>query len=213
MVYYGIHLLHPAYFYVATLVICSVISLSIGSSWTTAGTIGVGLVGLATMVGVSPAITAGAVVSGSYVGDKISPLSETTVLTAQLAKVDVFTHIRAMLWTTVPSFLIAAIVFTFLSLREGSLVHNVDTGERTIQAESALLDYAVEPDPAACSAGTLVSQSTGLACNPQLGIARRHYGGDSATASRFTLCQRSNAFSPARIHQRHLAGDGEWLFT
>jgi NhaC family Na+:H+ antiporter len=128
MVYYGIHLLHPAYFYVATIVICAVISLSIGSSWTTAGTIGVGLVGLATMVGVSPAITAGAVVSGSYVGDKISPLSETTVLTAQLAKVDVFTHIRAMLWTTVPSFLIAAVVFTFLSLREGTLVHNVDTG-------------------------------------------------------------------------------------
>ncbi len=128
MVYYGIHLLHPAYFYVASLVICTAISLAIGSSWTTAGTIGVGLVGLATMVGVSPAITAGAVVSGSYVGDKISPLSETTVLTAQLAKVDIFTHIRAMLWTTVPSFLIAAIVFTFLSLREGTLVHNVDTG-------------------------------------------------------------------------------------
>jgi Na+:H+ antiporter, NhaC family len=128
MVYYGIHLLHPSYFYVASLVICAVISLAIGSSWTTAGTIGVGLVGLATMVGVSPAITAGAVVSGSYVGDKISPLSETTVLTAQLAKVDIFTHIRAMLWTTVPSFLIAAIVFTFLSLKEGTLVHNVDTG-------------------------------------------------------------------------------------
>ena len=133
MVYYGIHLLHPAYFYVATLVICSVISLSIGSSWTTAGTIGVGLVGLATMVGVSPAITAGAVVSGSYVGDKISPLSETTVLTAQLAKVDIFTHIRAMLWTTVPSFTIAAIVFTVLSLREGTLVHNVDTGSELLK--------------------------------------------------------------------------------
>jgi NhaC family Na+:H+ antiporter len=128
MVYYGIHLLHPSYFYLASLVICTAVSLGIGSSWTTAGTIGVGLVGLATMVGVSPAITAGAVVSGSYVGDKISPLSETTVLTAQLAKVDIFTHIRAMLWSTVPSFLIAAIVFTFLSLREGTLVHNVDTG-------------------------------------------------------------------------------------
>ena len=78
-----------------------------------------------------------------------------------------------MLWTysaLLPHCL--PLVFTFLSLREGSLVHNVDTGERTIQAESALLDYAVEPDPAACSARTLVSQSTGLACNPQLGIAR-----------------------------------------
>jgi len=128
MVYYGIHLLHPSYFYLASLAICTAVSLGIGSSWTTAGTIGVGLVGLATMVGVSPAITAGAVVSGSYVGDKISPLSETTVLTAQLAKVDIFTHIRAMLWSTVPSFLVAAIVFMFLSLREGTLVHNVDTG-------------------------------------------------------------------------------------
>jgi Na+:H+ antiporter, NhaC family len=127
MVYYGIHLLHPAYFYVAALVICTIVSLAIGSSWTTVGTIGVGLMGLATMVGVSPIITAGAVISGSYVGDKISPLSETTVLTAQLAKVEIHTHIRAMLWSTVPSFLIAAAVFTVLSLREGSVVHDVET--------------------------------------------------------------------------------------
>jgi NhaC family Na+:H+ antiporter len=128
MVYYGIHLLHPAYFYVAALVICTIVSLAIGSSWTTVGTIGVGLMGLATMVGVSPIITAGAVISGSYVGDKISPLSETTVLTAQLAKVEIYTHIRAMLWSTVPSFLIATAVFTVLSLREGTLVHDVETG-------------------------------------------------------------------------------------
>lgn len=127
MVYYGIHLLHPAYFYVAALVICTIVSLAIGSSWTTVGTIGVGLMGLSTMVGVSPIITAGAVISGAYVGDKISPLSETTILTAQLAKVDIYTHIRAMLWSTVPSFLVAAAVFTALSLRENTQVHNVDT--------------------------------------------------------------------------------------
>jgi Na+:H+ antiporter, NhaC family len=127
MVFYGIKLLHPSYFYVAALVICTAISLGIGSSWTTAGTIGVGLVGLATMLGVSPAITAGAVISGAYVGDKISPLSETTVLTAQLAKVDVYSHIRAMLWSTVPAFLTALAVFTFFSLREGGIAQNVDT--------------------------------------------------------------------------------------
>lgn len=127
MVYYGIHLLHPAYFYLATLLICTAISLGTGSSWTTAGTIGVGLVGLATMLGVSPAITAGAVVSGAYVGDKTSPISETTVLTAQLAEVDLYKHIRAMLWTTVPAFLIAALVFAILSLRETNIIHNVDT--------------------------------------------------------------------------------------
>jgi Na+:H+ antiporter, NhaC family len=127
MVFYGIQLLHPAYFYLATLLICTAISLGTGSSWTTAGTIGVGLVGLASMVGVSPAVTAGAVISGAYVGDKISPLSETTVLTAQLAKVDIYKHIRAMLWSTVPSFLVAVIVFAILSLRQGNIIHNVDT--------------------------------------------------------------------------------------
>jgi len=127
MVYYGVQLLHPAYFYVAAFVICVVISLVIGSSWTTAGTMGVGLVGLAAMVGVSPVITAGAVVSGSYVGDKLSPLSETTVLTAELVKIDVFTHIRAMLWTSGPACIIALVVFTILSLREGGVAHNVDT--------------------------------------------------------------------------------------
>jgi NhaC family Na+:H+ antiporter len=127
MVYYGIQLLHPSYFYVAAFVICVVISLGIGSSWTTAGTMGVGLVGLAAMVGVSPAITAGAVVSGSYVGDKLSPLSETTVLTAELVEIDVFTHIRAMLWSSGPACIIALVLFTILSLREGGIAHNVDT--------------------------------------------------------------------------------------
>jgi Na+:H+ antiporter, NhaC family len=127
LVYYGIQLLHPAYFYVAAFVICVVISLGIGSSWTTAGTMGVGLVGLATMVGVSPVITAGAVVSGSYVGDKLSPLSETTVLTAELVKINVYTHIRAMLWSSGPACIIALVVFTILSLREGGVAHNVDT--------------------------------------------------------------------------------------
>jgi Na+:H+ antiporter, NhaC family len=126
LVYYGIHLLHPSYFYPATLIICTLISLSIGSSWTTAGTIGVGLVGLATMVGASPAITAGAVISGAYVGDKISPLSETTVLTAQLVNIDVFTHIRAMLWSTVPAFVTALVLFAALSLHGGAPT-SVDT--------------------------------------------------------------------------------------
>jgi len=127
MVYYGIQLLHPSYFYVAAFIICGIISLGIGSSWTTAATMGVGLVGLAAMVGVSPVVTAGAVVSGSYVGDKLSPLSETTVLTAQLAKIDIFTHIRAMVWTSGPAAIIALIGFSILSFREGGVVHNVDT--------------------------------------------------------------------------------------
>ncbi|MGE2718321.1 Na+/H+ antiporter NhaC [Mycolicibacterium celeriflavum] len=116
LVYYGIQVLSPGYFYVATAIICGVVAMSIGSSWTTAGTVGVGLVGIATMLGVSPAITAGAVISGAYLGDKLSPLSETTILTAQMVKVDLYTHIRGQAWTSVPAFVIAAVVFTILGV-------------------------------------------------------------------------------------------------
>lgn len=116
LVYYGIQVLSPGYFYVATAVICGVVAMSIGSSWTTAGTVGVGLVGIATMLGVSPAITAGAVISGAYLGDKLSPLSETTILTAQMVEVDLYTHIRHQAWTSVPAFVIAAIVFATLGV-------------------------------------------------------------------------------------------------
>jgi Na+:H+ antiporter, NhaC family len=127
LVFYGIKLLHPSYFYIASLVVCAIISLSIGSSWTTAGTIGVGLVGLAPLVGVSPAVTAGTVISGAYLGDKLSPLSETTVLTAQLAGVNIYTHLRAQVWTSGPAFLISLIVFAFIGLRTPA-VTGVDTG-------------------------------------------------------------------------------------
>ena len=118
LVFYGIQLLRPSYFYLATALICGAISLGTGSSWTTAGTIGVGLVGIASLVGVSPAITAGAIISGAYVGDKISSLSETTILAAQLADVDVHTHIRAAIWTSGPAFIVALVVFAILGLRE-----------------------------------------------------------------------------------------------
>ena len=111
MVYYGIQMMSPDWFYLATVVICGAISMGIGSSWTTAGTIGVGLVGLSTLLGLSPTITAGAVISGAYFGDKLSPLSETTILTAQLTGNDIYAHLRAQAWTSVPAMLIAIIVF------------------------------------------------------------------------------------------------------
>jgi NhaC family Na+:H+ antiporter len=118
LAYYGVQLLEPSYLYVATAVICGIISLGIGSSWSTAGTIGVGLIGIATLAGVSPAITAGAVISGAYLGDKLSPLSETTVLTAQLAEVDLNAHIRAMFWTAGPAFVTALVFFMIFGLRQ-----------------------------------------------------------------------------------------------
>ena len=110
MIFYGVGLLDPRFFYAAAAVICAVVALSIGSSWTVAGTLGIGLMGIAGSFGLSPAITAGAIVSGAYFGDKMSPMSDTTNLAAASAGVDLFDHIRHMLWTTVPAFLFAVLV-------------------------------------------------------------------------------------------------------
>ncbi|MFE9747783.1 Na+/H+ antiporter NhaC [Saccharothrix saharensis] len=116
LVYYGLQVLSPTWYYAATALICGIVAMSIGSSWTTAGTIGVGLVGIALMLGLSPGITAGAVISGAYLGDKLSPLSETTVLTAQLAEVDVYQHIKRQAWTSLPAFGLAFILFGLIGL-------------------------------------------------------------------------------------------------
>ncbi|MFC4131975.1 Na+/H+ antiporter NhaC [Hamadaea flava] len=124
LVYYGIQVLSPSWYYAATAIICGAVAMSIGSSWTTAGTIGAGLIGVAAMLGVSPAITAGAVISGAYLGDKLSPLSETTILTAQMVKVDVHEHIKRQAWTSVPAFVLATVVFLILSLVRAPSVHN-----------------------------------------------------------------------------------------
>lgn len=124
LVYYGIQVLSPSWYYLATALICGAVAMSIGSSWTTAGTIGVGLLGVATMLGVSPSITAGAVICGAYLGDKLSPLSETTILTAQMVGVDIHEHIKRQAWTSVPAFTIACIVFLVLGLARGPQVHN-----------------------------------------------------------------------------------------
>jgi NhaC family Na+:H+ antiporter len=112
LIYYGLQVLSPSWFYAASCILCAVVAMSIGSSWTTAATIGVALIGVATGLGLSPAITAGAIVSGAYFGDKISPLSETTNLAPAVAGADLFQHIRHMLWTTIPSIVLA--VFGFL---------------------------------------------------------------------------------------------------
>ena len=118
MIYYGLQILDPSWFYAACCIICGVVAMSIGSSWTTAATIGVALLGIAQGLGLSPEITAGAVISGAYFGDKISPLSETTNLAPAVAGSELFAHIRYMLWTTVPSIITALILFVILGLNE-----------------------------------------------------------------------------------------------
>ncbi len=114
IVHYGIQFLSPTWYYLAAAIISGVLALSIGSAWTVAGTLGVGLIGIANLLGVSPELTAGAVISGAYFGDKMSPLSETTNLAPAVSGTDLFTHIKNMLWTTVPSILIALAIFGFL---------------------------------------------------------------------------------------------------
>jgi NhaC family Na+:H+ antiporter len=118
LIYYGLSLLNPTFFYAAASLICAVVAMSIGSSWTTAATVGVALIGVATGMEMSLAITAGAVVSGAYFGDKLSPLSETTNLAPAIAGTDLFEHIKYMLWTTVPSFVISLILFVILGFAE-----------------------------------------------------------------------------------------------
>ena len=132
-------LLNPSFFYTATCLICAVVALSIGSSWTTAATVGVALIGVATGMEMSLAITAGAVVSGAYFGDKISPLSETTNLAPAIAGTDLFEHIRYMLWTTVPSFILSLILFLILGFSEDT----TGSAERIEQMQTVLDEYFV----------------------------------------------------------------------
>lgn len=117
MVYYGLKLLSPHYFYATTALVCAVVAFGIGSSWTVAGTIGIGLMGVAGHMGLSPAITAGAIISGGYFGDKASPLSDTVNLAAATAGSDIYSHIRESLWTSVPALAIAVLIFGLLGER------------------------------------------------------------------------------------------------
>lgn len=118
MIYYGLQLLNPAWFYAASCLICAIVALSIGSSWTTAATIGVALIGISNGLELSTSITAGAIISGAYFGDKISPLSETTNLAPAIAGSELFSHIRYMMWTTIPAIVITLIIFLILGFNE-----------------------------------------------------------------------------------------------
>lgn len=114
MIYYGLQILNPTIFLAATVIICSVISVATGSSWTTSATVGIALVGIADALGISVGMTAGAILSGAYFGDKMSPLSDTTNLAPAMAGTDLFTHIRYMMFTTVPTIILTLIIFIIL---------------------------------------------------------------------------------------------------
>lgn len=116
MIYYGLKILSPAIFLPATLIICSVISIATGSSWTTSATVGIALIGIGGALGFDLGMVAGAVISGAYFGDKLSPMSDTTNLAPAMAGTDLFTHIRYMTITTVPTYIITLAVFIILGL-------------------------------------------------------------------------------------------------
>ena len=112
LIYYGVQIIHPRFFLVSCCIICAVVSVMTGSSWTTIATIGIALMGIGKAQGFAEGWTAGAIISGAYFGDKISPLSDTTVLASSVTETPLFTHIRYMMFTTVPSLIITLILFT-----------------------------------------------------------------------------------------------------
>jgi NhaC family Na+:H+ antiporter len=128
MIYYGLEFLSPKFFLMLSVVICAIVSVVSGSSWSTIATIGVALLGIGNAMGFNPALVAGAVISGAYFGDKVSPLSDTTNLAPAMANVDLFVHIRYMMFTTVPSIVITLILFLIIGF----------TNNNTLEAESIL---------------------------------------------------------------------------
>lgn len=145
MIYFGVEVLNPAIFYAASALICAIVAISIGSSWTVAGTLGIGLMGIAGSFDLSPAITAGAIISGAYFGDKLSPMSDTTNLAAAATGVDLFDHIRHMLWTTVPSFVIALLIFALLGSGEGATPAEIKALQASLQQEFAIGSHLLLP--------------------------------------------------------------------
>lgn len=141
MIYYGLEILHPSYFLVASCLICGGVSLMTGSSWTTIATIGVALMGVGEAMGLPEGWVAGAIISGAYFGDKLSLLSDTTVLASSTVGVPIFTHIRYMLFTTVPSMCIALLVFGIAGF---TLPHAAE-GTTNLYAETLSEVFCISP--------------------------------------------------------------------
>ncbi|EJW94041.1 NhaC family sodium:proton (Na+:H+) antiporter, partial [gut metagenome] len=120
MIYYGIQIIHPSFFLASCCLICSIVSVMTGSSWTTIATIGIALMGIGEAQGFATGWIAGAIISGAYFGDKISPLSDTTVLASSVTHTPLFSHIRYMMLTTVPSIIITLAIFTIAGLTHTS---------------------------------------------------------------------------------------------
>lgn len=143
MIFYGLKVLSPGIFLVATMIICSIVSLGTGSSWSTAGTVGVALIGVGAALGIPLPIVAGAIISGAYFGDKMSPLSDTTNLAPAVAGTDVFSHVRHMVYTTGPGYVIALVLYGIIGLRYAG--GRLDTSGIDVMLQTMQDTFVVHP--------------------------------------------------------------------
>lgn len=143
MIYYGLKILSPQIFLVATCIICSIVSVATGSSWSTAGTIGVALMGVGVGLGIPSGMVAGAIISGAYFGDKMSPLSDTTNLAPAMVGADIFDHIKHMMYTTGPSYIIALIIYGILG--RGFASNELDTSSINLILETISGQFNITP--------------------------------------------------------------------
>ena len=143
MIYYGLKVLSPGIFLIATLLICSIVALGTGSSWSTAGTVGVALIGIGKGLGIPVSMVAGAIISGAYFGDKMSPLSDTTNLAPAVAGSDLFGHIRHMVYTTTPGYLISIVLFGLLGTRFSG--GNLDTKSIELMLGTLKTTFFIHP--------------------------------------------------------------------
>jgi len=201
MIYYGLQIVNPTYFLIAACIVSAIISMATGSSWSTIATIGVALLGIGKALGMSEAMVAGAVISGAYFGDKMSPLSDTTNLAPAMAGTDLVTHIRYMVYTTVPSIIITLILFLFLglNLESQSSVNDINTILTAIESKftispwlfivpAAVLFLIVKKVPAipALFVGTLLGGFAAIIFQPEI-IAELGAGNNYFQASFITL--------------------------
>jgi NhaC family Na+:H+ antiporter len=183
MIYYGLNIINPKLFLVTALIVGSIVSLATGSSWSTVATIGVALLGIGKALGMNEAVVAGAIISGAYFGDKMSPLSDTTNLAPAMAGTDLFTHVRYMVYTTTPSYILTIIISLFIGLRydySGAVI-NVDAVQSAIDGTFnttpllflvplilfGIILLKVPPIPALL-AGTLLGAIFGIIFQPEI---------------------------------------------
>ena len=143
MVYYGLELISPKAFLLTGAILCAVVSLATGSAWTSSGTIGIALMGIAAGLGINPALAAGMVISGAYFGDKLSPLSDSTNVAAATAETNLYDHVGAMMYTTIPSFIIALIIYGIIGLQFGG--GDFDASRVKLIQETIITQFNISP--------------------------------------------------------------------